>query len=149
MIPRDKSGREIYPHIFRRIQRIGRQLEELGYREAKQKPNLFVCRNRNVTFFADLRGTDDVPIFADPRALWWRDWRVPPTAVPLDVRRRIIAIEWLRLWDVPIRQSYEMHRNFEMLAETAMLIPQVAAESGRLTPHAVRRLFCAHVYGRS
>jgi len=42
-----------------------------------------------------------------------------------------------------------MQRNVEMFAETAMLIPQEATESGKLTPHAVLRLFCAHVYGRN
>ncbi|MDA8346786.1 MAG: hypothetical protein M0Z66_15170 [Thermaerobacter sp.] len=149
MIAKDSSGRELYPHVFRKIQRIGRQLEELGYREARSKPNLFVCRNQTVTFFADLRGTDDVPIFVDQRALWWRDWTLPPSAIPLEVRRRIIAIERLRLWNVPIRQSYAMSGNFEMFSETAMLIPQEAIESERLTPRVVRRLFAVHVYGRT
>ena len=63
MKPVDKFGRKIYSKTFRILLFYGKLLEEAGYRESKKKPNLFYRKTEDVIFFADMRGTDEVPIW--------------------------------------------------------------------------------------
>jgi len=104
MIPRDKSGREIYPRIFNILKKHGNALVSAGWRESKNKPNLFWKKFSDVMVFADMRGTDTIPIWESPFPLLYafsdqtEDW----------VKRRAIrhAIEDLRHIDVPYRFSF-------------------------------------------
>jgi len=66
MEPFDVKGRPIKPHIFRQLQKIGKTLEDLEWRESRNKPNLFYKVFNRVTVFADLRGTEIVPIWEQP-----------------------------------------------------------------------------------
>ncbi len=68
----DKSGREIYPAIFNQILREADKLLKVGYCESVKKPNLFFFNNGDITYFADFRGTEIVPIYSDTRPLiYW------------------------------------------------------------------------------
>jgi len=71
MISKDKFGNPIYPHIFKQLQRNAGILMNLGFYESKAKPNLFLVENKSqgFVFFADMRGTDEVPIWQDTRPL--------------------------------------------------------------------------------
>ncbi|MBN2331038.1 MAG: HNH endonuclease [Candidatus Aenigmarchaeota archaeon] len=71
MIPQDKFGNPIYEHIFKVLQENGRVLALAGFKESRNKPNLFFLKDeeKNVVFFADMRSTGDVPIWEDTRPL--------------------------------------------------------------------------------
>ncbi|MFH1821496.1 MAG: hypothetical protein ABH852_03530 [Methanobacteriota archaeon] len=47
----------------------GRILNKLGYSESHQKPNLFFRKTDDGVFFADMRGTEEVPIWENPSPL--------------------------------------------------------------------------------
>ncbi|MEM5789821.1 MAG: hypothetical protein AAGU11_21095 [Syntrophobacteraceae bacterium] len=113
MKPVDKFGREIFPFVFRKLEAIGAKLESLGYKEAKSKPNLFLRNSRIVTFFADMRGTEIIPIWDEPVPLFY--WKWNSMALPLPTRQNAVYIEGksLELKRVPVRfsneQNYENH----------------------------------------
>jgi len=73
MIPEDKFGNPIYPHIFKKLQNNAGILKKLGFHESKSKPNLFYKKNKNQVLisFADMRGTDIIPIWNDTRPLFY------------------------------------------------------------------------------
>jgi len=66
MKPEDKFGRRIYPKTFLILQKYGNILTELGWKESKNKPNLFYKEFDEIIVFADMRGTEIVPIWEDP-----------------------------------------------------------------------------------
>ena len=72
MIPRDKFGNPIYPHKYKILLEQGKILEKAGYRESKGKSNLFFTNTVECVFFADMRGTEIVPIWenTDPLIYW-------------------------------------------------------------------------------
>ena len=65
----DRFGRFVTADVARRIHWIGGELEDLGFRESKKKQHLYYLRiHKNdkigdVTVFADMRGSEVVPIF--------------------------------------------------------------------------------------
>ena len=69
MEPVDKFGREINLQIFNRLSNIGLKLNVLGYKESKQKPNLFYRKFEGGLIFADMRGTNMIPIWECPEPL--------------------------------------------------------------------------------
>jgi len=76
MIRQNKDGRPIYSDkIWNQISETGRILEKLGYRESKNKPNLFYKtilisnHEKEGAVFVDIRGTDIIPIWEDPRPI--------------------------------------------------------------------------------
>jgi hypothetical protein len=73
MKPIDKFNRPINKKTFEIISGIGDRLFRIGYGESSKKPNLFYFNDLEMTFFADFRGTDVVPIWEDPRPLlYWK-----------------------------------------------------------------------------
>lgn len=84
----------IYWKTFTQMKRIGDVLLTLGYREAVKKPNLFYFRAGPVSFFADMRGTEIVPIWEDTRPLFWWRFQRP---LPLRARQIMVYIQWRRL----------------------------------------------------
>jgi len=56
MIPRDKFGNEIYSSVFDQMCEYALTLKELGFKEAKRKPNLFYKPYGDSCVFADFRG---------------------------------------------------------------------------------------------
>jgi len=71
MKPVDKFGRTLYPSAYRKLTKIGSQLEELDWKESKNKPNLFYKDFNGSIIFADMRGTDEVPIWESPFPLMY------------------------------------------------------------------------------
>lgn len=67
MIREDKFGRRIYSNeIWLQMVATGEKLTKLGYAESLRKPNLFYSKRDYGFFFADMRGTNFVPIWEDP-----------------------------------------------------------------------------------
>ncbi len=63
MEPKDKFGKIIYPHVYNKLCEIGVKLKVIEYNEAKNKPNLFYKKFDGGCVFADMRGTEMVPIW--------------------------------------------------------------------------------------
>jgi predicted RNA-binding Zn-ribbon protein involved in translation (DUF1610 family) len=77
MIQEDRFGKLISKSVFRIIKDIAEHLERIGYIETKNKPNLFCYKSGKVTFYADFRGTNEIPIWMDPKPLiYWFPKRV-------------------------------------------------------------------------
>lgn len=138
MEPVSKDGSSIRPEIFRKLQTIGRQLEVHGYVERGRRPNLFVRDYRGVKFYADFGGTDDVPIWRDPRPLFYWFWHPKPGPAP-EIRQRMVLVEWVRLGDVPRRLSYDLMHDQTETRVDAQLVEQFDYEARRalfVGPHA-------------
>ena len=73
----DRFGRYVSTKVARRINWISNELKSLGFIESKKKPNLFFLKlHKNkevndVTIFADMRGSEIVPIFEETCPLIW------------------------------------------------------------------------------
>lgn len=106
MQAQDKFGHRLYSAVFTRIQAIARQFTQMGYEEHPRKSNLLVIHYPSVAFWADFRGTDEVPIWEDPAALWWWQWTSPKGPPVPDNQRRMITLEWNRLGRIPRRLSF-------------------------------------------
>ena len=66
-----------------------------GYTEAKSKPGLFYLKGKQgQCYFADMRGTDIVPIWSDPQPLFYVSF---PDAMPFWLRSRLASGEYRRL----------------------------------------------------
>ena len=103
MKPEDKFGNQIFPKVFGRLQKYGVALEESGWKESSRKPNLLFKKFRDVVVFADMRGTEIVPIWEAPFPLLYTSkhddsWK----------RRRAlrVAMHELDIRDIPSRFSF-------------------------------------------
>ena len=69
----DKFGRRIFSNnVWSQLRSIGKKLAELGYIESVNKPNLFYIKMDFGFFFADMRGTEIIPIWDAPvPLLYW------------------------------------------------------------------------------
>lgn len=94
MINRDKFGNEIYRKVFERLLIKGQILSINGYTESHDKPNMFYKKLPEGILFADMRGTDMVPIWEDMSPLFY--WKFGED-VPMWKRRRIIEHEFGQL----------------------------------------------------
>lgn len=93
----DKFGRKIYPTKFKILVSIGKRLINLGYVESRRKSNLFYVKTEDGDiFFADMRGTEEVPIWESPRPLFY--WRISSTKRKWLITR-IVKQEYKRLVD--------------------------------------------------
>jgi hypothetical protein len=82
MKPIDKFGRPIYGKTWHLIKYFGEKLKRAGWVEVGDKPNLFLRRFDevdDVVVFADMRGTEEVPIWEAPYPLLYtskgEDWK--------------------------------------------------------------------------
>ena len=66
MQPYDKAGHKLFPKCFNVLERYGEALTEMGWREASKSPNLFYKNFMDTVVFADMRGTEIVPIWESP-----------------------------------------------------------------------------------
>ena len=103
MEPTDKFGNTIYPRTYGKLQIIGKALQESEWRESTKKPNLFYKKFGSLMVFADMRGTEIVPIWEEPYPLIYasrdgEDWK----------RRRALrlATSELEALGVPTRYSF-------------------------------------------
>jgi len=108
MKPVTKDGRPIYPSVFRKLVAIGEKLEEFGWKESRNKPNLFYKEFDDVFVFADMRGTDIVPIWDEPYPLIYArqdhpDWK----------RRRAISLATNELTTADIEYRFSFYDQME------------------------------------
>jgi hypothetical protein len=87
---KDKFGRPIYGEPYQKMLENGRVLTQKGYQESKNKPNLFFKKTPEAIFFADMRGTDVVPIWEDPSPLLYASFNED---LPLWKRKRLLKQE--------------------------------------------------------
>lgn len=108
MIHKDKFGREIYPSAFEKMRGNERVLLEEGYLESKSKPNLFYHKVSEGILFADMRGTDEVPIWDDTSPLFYWEFN---DDIPMKKRRIIVKQELERLSQLkcPCRLSFNFY----------------------------------------
>lgn len=67
----DKYGNFLYPRIAAKLQETGRRLCTGGFKQAQQKPWLYFLWIKGVgRFFANMGGTEEVPIWEDTRPLY-------------------------------------------------------------------------------
>ena len=62
----DKFGKPIYSRVFEKLLTIGKTLEKNNWKESVKKPNLFYKKFEEIMIFADMRGTEEVPIWSEP-----------------------------------------------------------------------------------
>jgi hypothetical protein len=71
MKPVDKFGKPIFSRLFEKLCAIGKNLECNDWKESSNKPNLFYKKFEGIMIFADMRGTKEVPIWAEPYPLMY------------------------------------------------------------------------------
>jgi len=122
MIPQDKFGNEIKDYIFKHLLRNGMKLKANGYIESIKKPNLFFKKTEEGIYFADMRGTAEVPIWTDTNPLFYWKFEKP---IPPWKQRRLVKEELLHLFEVgcPCRLSFEFH-NAECFEEVSTFIDE-------------------------
>jgi hypothetical protein len=81
----------IYKKVFERLCIKGEILKLNGYFESIQQPNLFCKKLPEGWLYADMRGTERVPIWEDTDPVFY--WKFN-NEVPLWKRRRLIAAEF-------------------------------------------------------
>lgn len=105
MKPIDKNGNPIYSSTYGKMLAYSRVLKAHGYTESQRKPNLFYKHNGKAyfynnsqwttpTFFADMRGTEEVPIWSDPSPLFYVQFTSDP---PNWLQRRLATTEFEEL----------------------------------------------------
>ena len=108
MINRDKFGHTIYPSRFRLLKANEKVLLITGYLESRTKPNLLYKVIPEGCLFADMRGTEEVPIWEDTRPLFY--WNIND-GIPGWKARRVVRLELEKLFRAgsPCRLSGEVH----------------------------------------
>lgn len=95
MKPFDKSGRPIFPKPYAQMQHYAQILLKNGYAESKNKPNLFYKQIDQGRLYADMRGTEEVPIYQDQRPLFYAQLSCQPW-----LQRRIWKNELEFFWEL-------------------------------------------------
>ena len=96
MEPIDKFGNEIYSKTYNRMLGYSRVLTRRGYFESTNKPNLFYKKDddNNVIFFADMRGTEEVPIWEDSSPLFYAKFL---NEIPQWKKKRLLEKEFFEV----------------------------------------------------
>jgi hypothetical protein len=91
MQPIDKFGNKIYENTYNKMLHFGDILLRFGYKESRNKANLFFKKSgQDFVFFADMRGTDTISIWEDPSPLLYATY---PESMPKWERRRVMEQE--------------------------------------------------------
>lgn len=91
-----RDGRPIYSdQIWSRLVEIGQRLGKVGYDESGRKPNLFYRKIEGGVLFADLRGTEEIPIWDSPCPLLY--FSSEDENLPDESKRPILKSEFVRL----------------------------------------------------
>ena len=113
MIRQNKDGRPIFSETtWRKLVDTGKKLEALGYVESSHKQNLFSMRVDRGYVYADLRGTEEVPIWGDPVPLLYF-FATPGSSVPEQEERNILKEEFKRLRDADCRPRFSFYETSE------------------------------------
>ncbi|MBU4190235.1 MAG: DUF2116 family Zn-ribbon domain-containing protein [Candidatus Thermoplasmatota archaeon] len=86
----DKFGNKIYNKTWQKMIEYALLLKQQGFIESKNKPNLFYKKIDEGIIFADMRGTEIIPIWSDASPLIYYEFNID---VPLWKRRRILNNE--------------------------------------------------------
>lgn len=121
MRPVDADGSPIHPSTYRKIETIGRALVRHGYIEHDSKHNLFVADYGIVRFYSSLRSTPEVKIWHDERALFYWFWH-PKPGPALELRQRMVLLEWVRLRNVAKRLSHALQYDETPTRDEALLV---------------------------
>jgi len=110
MIQQDKFGNSIYYSKFKILLETSKKLIKLNYQESYKKQNLFSKKVEGGMFYADMRGTEEVPIWGDtdPLFYWFFDEQTP-----FWKQRRLIEqeINSFHKNKCPFRLSFEAHHD--------------------------------------
>jgi hypothetical protein len=112
MINKDKFGNPIYESKFKILLKYSKILISKGYSESTKKPNLFYKKLPEGLFFADMRGTEEVPIWRDPSPLFYCKFNED---IPKWKRNRLKSEEFKDLKSCNVRQSF--YQDEEILEE--------------------------------
>ena len=107
MIPFDKFGRPIYAKPYAILVRWGDILVQNGYKESGKKPNLFYKPFSCGILFADMRGTDIVPIYEDPVPMVYIQHK-GCDSIPFWKRHRIIGEELRKITEAGCEYRFSM-----------------------------------------
>lgn len=103
----DRYGRTIRREVFGAMQEYGISLIKIGFKESQNKPNLFYKKVDELVIFADMRGSENAPIWecAYPR-IYWKE-ADETQSIPLWIERRIALNELIKFEEVgcPFRCS--------------------------------------------
>ncbi|MBX8639002.1 MAG: hypothetical protein JRN68_10815 [Nitrososphaerota archaeon] len=110
MEPKDKFGRHLYGKVWLQLCENGVKLKQAGYWESKKKPNLFMKIEGDFSLYADMRGTEEVPIWEDTSPLFYaypKD-RKEADQYQTETIRTIIASEIYKLYSagLDVRLSF-------------------------------------------
>jgi hypothetical protein len=102
----DARGHTLYPRIAATVHDTGRRLLAAGFRQTQSKPWLFVLNARGIgSFFANLGGTPEVPIWSDPTPLL--HWRFERAVAPAHEKPTVDAVrDYLAARNVQVRTSF-------------------------------------------
>jgi len=113
MIRQNKDGRPIFSETtWRKLLETGKKLEALGYVELSHKQNLFSRKVDHGYIYADLRGTEIVPIWDDPIPLLYFFAR-QGESVPEEEERTMLKDEFKRLRDADCRPRFSFYATSE------------------------------------
>lgn len=113
MIRQNKDGRPILSETtWRRLVDTGKKLEGLGYIELSHKQNLFSRKLDLGYIYADLRGTEEVPIWSDQAPLLYF-FAAGGTSVTEEDQRTMLKAEFKRLRDADCRPRFSFYATSE------------------------------------
>ena len=123
VVERDRYGRGLYPGTVAKVKRVAGRLCDAGYRESRRKPGLFYRDAWGCVWFADLRGSNVVPIWDDQRPLFYWSWKDGPQEKPGWMRRRHAKDELERLFaeGVECRLSFYFPQDIDEFQEDWIL----------------------------
>jgi hypothetical protein len=101
----DKRGNGLYSRIAATINDTGRRLCNAGFRQAQQKPWLFVLQVNGIgAFFANLGGTEEVPIWEDTTPLY--HWKLDDRVAEHEEALVCLVRDYLAAQGVELRTSF-------------------------------------------
>lgn len=113
MIRQNKDGRPIFSETtWRKLLATGKKLEALGYVELSHKQNLFSRKVDPGYIYADLRGTEIMPIWDDPVPLLYF-FAGQGKSVPEEEERTMLKDEFTRLRDADCRPRFSFFATSE------------------------------------
>ena len=123
MIRKDGFGNDISPSTYAVMEKYGVLLLSKSFTESWEKQNLFHKNTPEANFYADMRGTPEIPIVEDTRPVFYC---LPEKNVPLwKVRRHMkIELEELNRSGCFCRLPYNMRAGEGVFAGTHVVIYQ-------------------------
>lgn len=104
----DCRGNTLYPRLAARLFEISRRLCAAGFRQSLKKPWLFLISISGVgAFFANMGGTEEVPIWEDPTPLY--HWKLNNPGSPHAEQIVLLVGRYLGARGIHVRKSFLAH----------------------------------------